>query len=220
MQMFSGRFQAGSNGRAGRMKRLLSYPLLIAGAALLTLGAREVLQPVVSQHVAAQSFDAAVQAPVHVEAPAEAPLQRGDAVGKLTIPRLDAAFYVVEGDQADQLRQGPGHLRGSAMPGVQGNCVIAGHRDTHFRVLKNIRAGDDIVVETRSGQFLYRVKSMRVVSSRDTTPLQPSSYAELNLITCYPFYYVGAAPKRFVVQAQLAATISASSRVSPEQGPS
>ena len=59
----------------------------------------------------------------------------------------------------EELRRGPGHLAGSALPGGRGNCIIAGHRDTHFRVLKNIRKGDDIVLETRNGQFLYRVKS-------------------------------------------------------------
>ena len=106
-----------------------------------------------------------------------------------------------------ELRRGPGHLAGTAMPGANGNCVIAGHRDTHFRVLKDIREGDDIVLQTTSGQYLYRVKRMRVVSPDNTSALQPTSDPELNLITCYPFYYVGSAPKRFVVEAQLAGAV-------------
>jgi sortase A len=113
----------------------------------------------------------------------------------------------VEGDGEEELRRGPGHLAGSAFPGGPGNCIIAGHRDTHFRVLKNIRKGDDIVLETRNGQFLYRVKTTRIVTPDNTSALKPTSDPELNLITCYPFYYVGSAPKRFVVEAQLAAAL-------------
>ena len=86
--------------------------------------------------------------------------------------------------------------------------MIAGHRDTHFRVLKDIRKGDDIVLETRYGEYLYRVKSTGVISPRNNQPLRPTSHAELNLITCYPFYYVGAAPKRFIVEARLAAAVA------------
>ena len=94
------------------------------------------------------------------------------------------------------------------MPGGKGNCVIAGHRDTHFRILKDIRKGDDIVLETRSGEYLYRVKNTRVISPQNTGPLRPTTDSELNLITCYPFYYVGSAPRRFVVEARLAGAVS------------
>ena len=124
--------------------------------------------------------------------------------------------------QADHPAPGHGTLRGGRrrcaascaadpatceerrFPETPGNCVIAGHRDTHFRVLKDIRVGDEIVLETRSGRYVYRVRRLRVVSPDNTAPLRPASDAELNLITCYPFYYVGAAPKRFVVEARLA----------------
>ena len=93
------------------------------------------------------------------------------------------------------------------MPGENGNCVIAGHRDTHFRVLKDIREGDDIILQTSAGQFLYRVKRTRIVSPENTSALAPTKTAELNLITCYPFYYLGSAPKRFIVEAQLAGSV-------------
>ena len=94
------------------------------------------------------------------------------------------------------------------MPGAQGNCVIAGHRDTHFRVLKDLRSGDDLILRTPTGQYLYRVKSLKVVSPQDTDSLKPTNDAELNLITCYPFYYAGSAPKRFVVEARLAGAVA------------
>src|SRR5262249_41500450 len=121
--------------------------------------------------------------------------------------RLNTELYVVEGDGTAELRRGPGHLVGTAMPGADGNCVIAGHRDTHFRVLKDIREGDDIVLQTDGGQFLYRVRRTEIVAPEDTSALRPTTAAALNLITCYPFYYVGAAPKRFVVEARLAGSV-------------
>jgi sortase A len=121
----------------------------------------------------------------------------------LVIPRLHTELYVVEGDGASQLRRGPGHVAGTVMPGQDGNCIIAGHRDTHFRVLKDIRKGDEIVLQTRAGRYTYLVKATQVVSPSNTASLKPTHDAELHLITCYPFYYLGSAPKRFVVQAEL-----------------
>jgi sortase A len=129
----------------------------------------------------------------------------------MIIPRLDAQLYVVEGDGPSELRRGPGHLAGTALPGGDGNCVIAGHRDTHFRILKDIRQGDDILLQTKSGEYLYRVRSVRIVSPNYTEPLQETREPELNLITCYPFFYVGSAPKRFVVEARLAGIVTRAS---------
>jgi len=127
----------------------------------------------------------------------------GAAVARLSIPRLHAVLYVVEGDEASDLKRGPGHLIGSAMPGEAGNCVIAGHRDTHFRVLKNIQDGDEILL-TRDGEtWRYRVNELSIVSPDNLSPLQPSHTPVLHLITCYPFYYLGSAPKRFIVSARL-----------------
>jgi sortase A len=133
----------------------------------------------------------------------EAAPHPGSAIARLSIPRLHAVLYVVEGDDNRDLKRGPGHLIGSAMPGDAGNCVIAGHRDTHFRVLKNIQDGDEILL-TRNGEtWRYRVDELSVVSPDNLSPLQPSHRPVLNLITCYPFNYLGAAPKRFIVHARL-----------------
>jgi len=183
-----------------RWKDLLFCLLLACGTVLVFLGTRTVWESYFGQTAAARGFS-----PV---APASATVARGprhgDTVAKLTIPRLTAQLYVVEGDDPDDLRRGPGHLTGSAMPGDRGNCVIAGHRDTHFRVLKEIRPGDDIVMQTDAGRFLYRVEKTAVVAPSDTRPLRRTGSPVLNLITCYPFYYVGSAPQRFVVEARLA----------------
>jgi sortase A len=185
--------------------RLLSVALVVFGAFLLGRGAREIVESRVGQSVARRQFRTD-QAPT---APRTAP-QLGEPVAKLSIPRLGAELYVVEGTDSGDLRLGPGHMPGTAMPGGKGNCVIAGHRDTHFRVLKDIRQGDDIVLETGQGRFVYTVDATAVVQPTNTSSLQPTRSAVLNLITCYPFYYLGNAPKRFVVTAKLEQPLSAS----------
>lgn len=212
---------------AKRVKQhLLAYFLVAGGALLLFLGARDFLDWHMGQSNAAREFETSAPsvpalatpptsvAPANNPAPLPQPgprMEPGDTIAKMIIPRLDAQLYVVEGDGPRELRRGPGHLSGTALPGGDGNCVIAGHRDTHFRVLKDIRQGDDIVMQTKTGEYLYRVKSIRVVSPNYTEPLRPTPEPELNLITCYPFFYVGSAPKRFVVEARLAGIVTRSS---------
>jgi sortase A len=194
-----------------RIQTLLSILLFAAGAVLLFIGARDYFGSRLGQSEAARDFEQPVpETPATRAAIQPASIHNvalGDTLAKLEIPRLGAELYVVEGDGARELRRGPGHLAGSAMPGADGNCIIAGHRDTHFRVLKDIKEGDDIVLETQTGKYLYRVKRTHIVTPEDTRSLRPTSTAELNLITCYPFYYVGSAPKRFIVEAQLAGAV-------------
>jgi len=192
--------------RAPKIKSILSCFLMIAGTLLVFVGAREIIESHFGQTTAARSFNTAARS-VRAKSPA---IHAGDTVAKLSIPRLSTQLYVVEGDDERELRRGPGHLPGTALPGARGNSVIAGHRDTHSRVLKDIRKGDDIVVETAAGQFLYRVRETSIVAPSNTASLQPSSAATLHLITCYPFYYVGSAPKRVVVEARLAGQVTRS----------
>jgi sortase A len=174
---------------------------------LLFLGGRDVFEARIGQKDAQRTFDQAADverpSPFKENRHIKLRIQSGEAFAKLIIPRLNAELYVVEGDEASQLRRGPGHVPGTVMPGQDGNCIIAGHRDTHFRVLKDIRTGDEIVLETKEGQYTYLVKATQVVSPSNTASLKPTRDAELHLITCYPFYYLGSAPKRFVVQAEL-----------------
>jgi sortase A len=189
--------------RAPRMKRLFPLLLMAAGTMLVFLGARDFIESRLGQTAAARRFNTP---PITgVNAPK---LRAGDTVAKLSIPRLNTQLYVLEGDDERELRRGPGHVSGTAMPGAHGNSVIAAHRDTHFRVLKDIRKGDDIVIDTGAGEFLYRVRNTSIVGPDNVAPLQPSSQAVLHLVTCYPFYYVGNAPKRFVVEARLAGEVT------------
>jgi sortase A len=112
-------------------------------------------------------------------------------------------MYVVAAQDDSKLRRGPGWIAGSAAIGSKGSCIIAGHRDLHFRALKDVRIGDDIVVTSETGSYDYRVLSLQVVVPGNTQILQPVFERQLTLVTCYPFYYLGAAPKRYIVRAAL-----------------
>ncbi len=195
-----------------RIKQLLSFLFIALGAFLLFIGARDLWESHFGQREAARQFQRIVTQPP-VRPPGSArpfypPVRDGDTLARIIFPRLDRELYVVQGDTDADLRRAPGHLIGTAMPGAMGNCVIAGHRDLHFRLLKDIRKDDEIVLRTRTGEYLYRVKNVTIVSPANVSSLQPTSDAELHLITCYPFYYLGHAPKRFVVTADLAAAVS------------
>jgi sortase A len=130
-----------------------------------------------------------------------ATLTLGSVVGRIEIGRLGMAVIIVEGTDGKTLRRAVGHIPGTALPGEQGNVAITGHRDTFFRALRNIRKDDEVTLTTLNGAYRYRVDSMMVVAAEDTTVLNESGETILTLVTCYPFYFVGPAPKRFVVRA-------------------
>ena len=126
----------------------------------------------------------------------------------LRIPKLGVEVPVLEGTSDANLNRGVGHIRGTAEPGELGNLAITGHRDGFFRPLKDIAPRDVIEIERLAADGArhidrYRVRDLKVVLPSDTSVLRPSSTSTLTLITCYPFYYVGSAPQRFVVQADL-----------------
>jgi len=130
-------------------------------------------------------------------------LQDGDLVGKLEIPRIDISVMVLQGTGDYALAFGAGHVSGTPLPGAEGNAAIAAHRDTFFRNLKEIRRGDSIRYSTARQSYEYVVNSMETVDPDNTQVLESGAYPELTLITCFPFYFVGSAPKRFVVHAVL-----------------
>ena len=122
-------------------------------------------------------------------------------LGRLSIPRLKVTAMVREGADSATLRRAVGHIPGTALPGHPGNVALAGHRDTFFRALRNIQKDDKIDFETESGTYQYVVESTKIVAPRDVGVLAASRDKVLTLVTCYPFYYVGSAPKRFIVRA-------------------
>ena len=121
-------------------------------------------------------------------------LQEGDLFGRLEIPRLDLSVMIMEGDTDSTLRLGAGHIPNT-------NIAIAGHRDTFFRPLKDIQIHDTIRLTTVDGATEYRVVSTKIVGPQDTYVLYNKPIDTLTLVTCYPFYYIGPAPKRFIVEA-------------------
>jgi len=129
-------------------------------------------------------------------------LVEGNVIGEIQVPRLGLKAMVVQGDSAANLRRAVGHLSKSALPGEWGNVALAGHRDTFFRPLRDIRLGDEIRFKTRERSFEYRVESIEVVAPTDIRVLESATGHELTLLTCFPFHYVGPAPKRLVVRAQ------------------
>ena len=120
-------------------------------------------------------------------------------IGRLEIPRLLFSAVVVEGVDKTTLRRAVGHIPGTALPGQAGNVGLAGHRDTFFRPLKDVKIKDEVDFSTLRGNFKYEVVSLTVVDPRDVGVLAPSGGNDLTLVTCYPFYFVGPAPKRWIV---------------------
>jgi sortase A len=126
----------------------------------------------------------------------------GGLIGRLEIPRLRLSAVVIEGDDSKTLRRAVGHIPGTPLPGQTGNAALTGHRDTFFRPLRKIRPNDIVVLTTLQGEYHYRVVSTRVVSSDNIAVLNASDGEILTLVTCYPFYFVGSAPNRFIVRAE------------------
>lgn len=129
-------------------------------------------------------------------------LAEGDVIGEIQVPRLGLSAIVVQGDSAASLRRAVGHLSKSALPGELGNVALAGHRDTFFRPLRDIQLGDEIRFKTPEHSFDYLVESIEVVAPHDIQVLEPSTGHDLTFITCFPFHYIGPAPKRFVIRAR------------------
>jgi sortase A len=126
----------------------------------------------------------------------------GSLLGELKIPRIGLSVMVIEGDSASILRRAAGHLEGTALPGRPGNVAIAAHRDTFFRALRDVRDQDLVTFNTLGGTYRYKVEAIEIVEPDNVEVLADSADPTLTLITCYPFSYIGPAPKRFVVRAK------------------
>jgi sortase A len=134
--------------------------------------------------------------------PMSSSLRSGDLVGRLDIAERRISVVVLEGVEDDALGIAAGHVPGTSLPGSNGNIVIAAHRDTFFRELRNIDLGDRIQLSTPAGTFDYFVSNTEIVNPSETRVLESSGHSELTLITCYPFSFLGAAPQRFIVHAR------------------
>jgi sortase A len=146
--------------------------------------------------VAAAHSGSPVQAVTPVVKPRD-----GDIIGRLEIPRIGVSVMVVEGVKDGDLKRAAGHIPGTPLPGEPGNVGIAAHRDTFFRPLRSIHRNDVITVSTLRGAYRYRVVSTRIVKPEEVQVLNPLGRDTLTLVTCFPFYYIGSAPSRFIVRA-------------------
>ena len=126
-----------------------------------------------------------------------------ESLAILRIPTLHLEVPLLEGTDAVTLNRGVGRIAGTSLPGQEGNIGIAGHRDGFFRKLKDIRTGDAIELVTTSGTEVFVVDQIRITSPADVSALRPRAKHSLTLVTCYPFYFVGPAPSRYIVEASL-----------------
>ena len=127
----------------------------------------------------------------------------GEKFAELYIPRLEQVFPIYEGTGNEVLRNGVGHYIRSALPGEDNNTILSGHRDTVFRGLRHLKEDDELVVTTTKGTFTYKIHRIRIVKAADQTVMTPKPTATLTVTTCYPFYFLGNAPERYIISAKL-----------------
>ena len=201
---FSMRHDAG--GLARGILWAAHFVFLVAGIALLGFAGYAVLDQYWYQRAEISRFEAvrALPKPPAVVTP---PIAEGGVIGELEVPRLKLKAMVVQGDSEQLLRRAVGHLPETALPGEPGNVALAGHRDGIFRPLRNVLPGDSIIFRTADREFQYQVEWTAVVPPSAVRVIEPTSEPALTLVTCFPFYYVGAAPERFVVRARKIAAL-------------
>lgn len=131
------------------------------------------------------------------------PMEEGEKIGILSIPKLEKTLPIYEGVGEDILKKGIGHIPSTPLPGQQSNAVLSGHRDTFFRGLDRLKVGDSLIVTSNNKTYIFKIKKIRIVDKNDKTVIVPKPRSTLTLTTCYPFTYIGPAPQRYIVEAQL-----------------
>lgn len=186
------------------MIRRIRDLLFLIGVIALTYVGFTLIQSRLYQATAKQTLAAGIRSTENAPRlqPKWAP-HGGDVIGRIDIPRLGLSVAVLQGTDAKVLRLGAGHIEGTPLPGEPGNSGVAGHRDTFFRSLKDVHKDDEILMQTATGLLRYEVDWVKIVAPDDTSVLHSvDEESSLTLVTCYPFYLVGPAPKRFVVHAR------------------
>lgn len=192
--------------------RNLERCLYVGSFVALGVFANGYIAPLVSAKEAVASFenskqlmitspDTALWSPQRIAAYDDSRALKNTAIGVLKIEDVSIEAPIFAGDSEQSLDRGVGWIRGTMPLGQDGNVGLAAHRDGFFRGLKDIEVGDVAIVETLGGERTYRVTGTAIVSPEDTYVLSPTFGATLTLVTCYPFYFVGSAPERFVVYA-------------------
>lgn len=178
--------------------------LLVGGAAALGYCGLVLADTWLFQKWASRELDRASP-----PAPLSSDPGEGGIAGRIEISRIGLSVMILHGTTPATLRRGAGHIPGTSLPGRSGNTGIAGHRDTHFRRLENLRIDDTLIITAPAGRYLYQVVSIEIVSPLDVRVLAPTAEESVTLVTCHPFDFIGSAPNRFIVRAR---RIDASSR--------
>ncbi len=185
-----------------RILRIASYFFLAVGLIALGYSVYVVVDAHAYQAYEQTKFEAKLEVAGTQPQLAPTPLVEGGVIGEIQVPRLHLKAIVVQGDSHTILRRAVGHIPETALPGNPGNVALAGHRDTFFRPLRNIKLGDTITLKTPDGDFQYLVESTQIVPASNIQVLSATVVPTLTLITCFPFDYFGPAPDRFVVRAR------------------
>jgi sortase A len=191
-------------GTAAWLRRATYYGFLASGVFALAYCGYVLAESFSYQSIQRSRFESA--STIHTTESRGA-LTEGSAIGRMKIRRLGLDAIFVQGDSPRILRHAIGHISSTTLPGESGNVVLTGHRDTFFRSLRGVRQGDTIEIKTLDGEFFYKVDWTETVSPNDVEVLQPSKVNTLTLVTCFPFYYVGPAPTRFIVRAHQTNTL-------------
>jgi sortase A len=184
--------------------RFLAFVLIVLGLVAALVTGVALLSPEIVQSFYSYTLPH-VQAIARPSVPGtnvEPKVEPGDPIGVIEIPRLGLSSVVLESDETAALLFGVGHLADTPLPWRDGNSVFAAHRDTYFRDLGDIRRNDVIRFRAGDRDLSYRVQETKIVNPTDVEVLAPTKTATLTLITCYPFHYVGPAPRRFIVRAE------------------
>jgi sortase A len=205
----------GRRERAKRVVALCERALLTLGVLCLGIYAAACTHAAYYQSEDARAFEEALVVVIHTETHdqsewsearvrhyQEAKDTEVTALGRLDVPDAGVSVMVLPGTDDVTLNRAVGHIEGTALPGDPGNVGIAGHRDGFFRGLRHIEVGDDLKLTTLEGVAFYQVAEKEIVDPTDVEVLDPTDEPTITLVTCYPFYFVGDAPQRFIVKAR------------------
>lgn len=202
--------------------RWVDSSLMLLGLVLVGMWLKSYSEAHAFQSAQSRAFDTAVQeaddseisspgiSQNRIDSPAVPP-----GIGRIEIPRLGISAMIDQGVDRKVLERAVGHIPSTAEPGQSGNVALAGHRDTFFSGLGAVRKNDLIRIETVEGTYSYRVAWNAVVDPRRVDLIAPTDTQSLTLVTCYPFHWIGPAPKRFVVRAMLVDPVAMSSSGAP-----
>ncbi len=184
---------------AGSPRSFIPQVLIVIGVLMIIYVASQYGQMYLEQRRMAEAWEQEQETRADSLTATHAHAAKDDGMVRLVIPKIDLTSFIVEGTNHKSLLLGPGHMTRTAEPGEIGNAVITGHRDTFFRHIAQLEKGDQLYVERDGKRFTYEVTGKKVVEPSDLSVTRPTDDAQVTLITCYPTYFIGPAPKRLVV---------------------